>query len=78
MIKGATINTDLLMEKIRESGLKIKYIAKRTGLSVQAFNPKVRGERAFTQPEIIALSLTLNLSPGEVMQIFFNPEFIET
>lgn len=73
MTKEATINTDLLMEKIRESGLKIKYIAKRTGLSVQAFNPKVKGKRAFTQPEIVSLASTLNLSPGEVMQIFFNP-----
>ena len=64
-------NEELLRQKIEESGLKIYFIAKQTGISYQALLNKMRNEREFKVSEIQKLSGILNLSADEKENIFF-------
>lgn len=64
-------NEELLRQKIEESGLKIYFIAKQTGISYQALLNKMRNEREFKVSEIQKLSEILNLSADEKENIFF-------
>ena len=64
-------NEELLRQKIEESGLKIYFIAKQTGISYQALLNKMRNEREFKVSEIQKLSEILNLSAEEREHIFF-------
>lgn len=64
------INTQLLDEKIKDSGLKIQYIIDSLGLSRNGFNMKRKGETPFKKPEIYMLSDILNLSEEEKDSIF--------
>ena len=66
-------NTELLEEKIAESGYKKSYIAKAIGLkSVYGLTKKLRNENEFKAKEINALCDLLNIdSLDEKERIFF-------
>ena len=65
-------NTNLLLEKIKESGLKIGYIAESLGISYHWFRKKVHNEVAFKAYEIQILCELLNITdPHEKERIFF-------
>lgn len=64
-------NTELLRQKIDESGYKLTYIAEQCGLTYQGFMNKVNNKSDFTAPEIGILRILLKLSPEEVERIFF-------
>lgn len=64
------INTQLLDEKITDSGLKISYICDKLGLSRNGFNKKRKGEIPFKKPEIYLLSVILNLTEEDGNNIF--------
>lgn len=66
-------NTELLEEKIAESGYKKSYIAKAIGLkSVYGLTKKIRNENEFKAKEINALCDLLNIdSLDEKERIFF-------
>lgn len=66
-------NTELLKEKISQSGLKTNYIAKNIGISRASLWNKVNNVRAFTVPEMDRLCAVLNIkSLREREAIFFS------
>ncbi len=65
-------NTDLLRQKIDESGYELSYIANQIGIAPKSLFKKVNNETEFRASEIEALRILLHLSPEECMQIFFN------
>jgi hypothetical protein len=64
-------DTVMLTEKVKNSPLKIGYIASYCQLSRSGFRNKLKGKYPFNQREIIALSDILNLNTQEREQIFF-------
>ena len=64
------INTQLLGQKIKESGLKISFIASELGITQQAFQNKRSGRSGFKKLEKDKLCEMLNISEAEVPYIF--------
>lgn len=65
-------NTTLLKEKIRQSGLKLTFIAQYMGLSRAGLYNKINNKRPFNQYEIDKLCRVLKIkSAKEVEDIFF-------
>ena len=64
-------NTNALRKKIAESGLKIKYIAEKMGITYQGLLNKIDNKTEFTASEIVSLCKILNLSNRERDAIFF-------
>lgn len=64
-------NTELLQEKLNNSGYKMTFVAKELGITYQAFLDKVNNKREFTYGEIISLGQLLHLKGKEVNKIFF-------
>lgn len=71
-------DTKLLRDKIKDSGYKMNYIARKCGLSYQGFLNKVNDVYAFNAREIIIIRDILQLSPEEVQAIFFAEEVDKT
>lgn len=65
-------NTELLDEKIDDSGYRRSWIAKQLGLTSYGFRKKVSGENEFKASEIVALQKILKLSNGERDNIFLS------
>lgn len=66
------VNTLLLVEKIKESGLKREYLASKLGITRQAFLNKVNRKTDFTAREIKILCKELNITKlTEKEEIFF-------
>lgn len=66
-----TTNLELLEKYIKESGYKREYLAKALGLSRASFIYRMRGTRDFTITEVYKLSMILNLSERDIINIFF-------
>lgn len=64
------VDTTLLKENIRKSGLKIKFIAEKTGTSRHTLYNKINGKSEFTASEIVVLTKVLCLSKQERDEIF--------
>lgn len=64
------VNTQLLDEKIEESGLKLGFIVDTLGLSRQGFDKKRKGITPFKAPEIYVLCDLLKISNTERESIF--------
>lgn len=64
-------NTALLREKIDESGYKIRFVAKKIGITYQGFLKKINNESEFKASEIQGLKELLNLTDEERDKIFF-------
>lgn len=65
------MNTVLLEQKISDSGLKKKYIAKEMGLTVATFNNKAKGRTEFLGSEINKLCTILKIdNPKQKADIF--------
>lgn len=64
------INTELLQEKIRDSGLKMGFIAEKLGRSRQALRDKIQGKTEFLPSEIRVLCESLQLTDEERRHIF--------
>lgn len=71
------VDTPILNEKIKLSGLKKKYLAERLNLSHTSLNYKISGKNAFTVPEMVQLSNILGLSYAEIYEIFIKPNMSE-
>lgn len=65
------MNYELLREFIRNSGLKVSFLAGKIGITRQSLRAKINGDRAFTQSEILALKVALRMSDEDFMNIFF-------
>ena len=64
-------NTDLLREKIDQSGYKLRFIAKNIGLTYQGFLNKINNRNEFRANEIQDLYDLLDLTEEERVAIFF-------
>ena len=65
------VNTELLDEKIKESGYKISYIIDKLGISRQAFDKKRKNEYPIKGSEVYVLCDLLRLSDDVKEAIFF-------
>lgn len=65
---------DLLKEKIKDSGLKIIFIAEKTGILRETLYNRLNGKGEFTASEIVALSDVLRLSKADRDRIFLSPK----
>ena len=50
------VNTELLQKKIKDSGLKMGFIAEKLGRSRQALRGKIKGETEFLPCELLRLT----------------------
>lgn len=71
---GVLTKTNLLIEKIERSGLKINYLANLLGISRTSIRNKINNRTAFKVSEMQQLSQALNLSDDEMKLIFFTTE----
>lgn len=65
------IDTELLQEKLNNSGYKMTFMAHELGITYQAFLDKANNKREFTAGEIKTLGILLHLTGAEVDRIFF-------
>lgn len=69
------INLELLEQKIKDSGLKKDFIAKKCGLSRSGFYKKINNQNDFTVKEINILCEVLSINKlTEKESIFFAKE----
>ena len=64
-------NTELLREKIDQSGYKLRFIAKKIGITYQGLLNKINNRSEFRVNEIQALYDLLGLTEEERVAIFF-------
>jgi predicted transcriptional regulator len=65
-------NTTLLEKLIKDSGLKLSFIAKKLGISRTALYKKIKGVAQFTGPEIKIMCRLLNLKTwAKIEPVFF-------
>lgn len=69
--KRLMTNTELLREKIEQSGYKLQFIAKKVGITYQGLLNKINNKSEFRANEIQALYDLLGLSEAERVAIFF-------
>lgn len=67
------VNTDLLNEKIEQSGLRVGYIVDTLGLSRNGFDLKRNGKNAFRMSEVYVLCSLLNITDKEEKSKIFYP-----
>lgn len=67
-------NRELLRKRIKESGIKMKYLASECGITAQAFSSKMVGKSEFNATEMAVLREKLELSDGDFLTIFFDTE----
>lgn len=67
----ALTNTEMLEQKIKDSGYRIEYVAEKCGLSSQGLLKKRNNETEFKASEILILKTLLNLTDEETNEIFF-------
>jgi len=65
------VDTQLLDEKIEQSGLYLKFIIEKLGISRNGFDKKRKGKTPFRTAEIYVLSDLLHLSDEDKTLIFF-------
>lgn len=65
------VNTQLLEQKIANSGYKLGFIANNIGISRQSFHKKLKGQTSFRFAEVYVLRDLLKLSSEEEQAIFF-------
>lgn len=64
-------NTELLQEKLNNSGYKMTFVVKELGITYQALLNKLNNKCEFTAGEITALGILLHMTGKEVDRIFF-------
>lgn len=65
-------NTELLRNKIDESGMTMVAISEKAGISRETLYNKVNGKTEFTASEIVAMTSILSLTKKERDNIFLN------
>ena len=70
MVKTQYVDTSLLNEYIKNSGMKIGNIAENLGISRQAFDAKRNGRIAFRASEVYVVCDLLRIPADERPKIF--------
>lgn len=72
VVKTHNIDTELLDQYIKNSGLRITYIHETLGITRQAFDKKRKGVVAFRQSEVYVLCDLLRITDAaEKAKIFY-------
>ena len=66
------LNTNLLREKINDSGITITALADKLGLTRETFYNRLANKSEFKASEIVKLTNILRLTKPERDAIFFN------
>lgn len=72
MVKTQDVDTEMLNQYIKDSGLRVGYIVNTLGISRQAFDKKRKGVTAFRAPEVYVLCDLLKI-PAEMKPKIFLP-----
>lgn len=64
------VDIDKLKAKISESGMMLKTISERSGITPPTLSRRLKGESDFTADEIVRLSKALKLKASERNDIF--------
>lgn len=65
-------NSEKLIQRIQQSGLKKSYIAKTLGIDPKTLKNKINGETEFKESEMNAMWKLLGITdPAEKIAIFF-------
>ena len=67
-------DTELLSQKIKDSGYKVVFLADKVGLTPQGFYKKLQDGSDWTFTQVMRLQELLRLTKDEIDDIFFNPE----
>jgi len=67
-------NTVELKKAIRESGIKLNYLAKKMGITRTSLSMKINNTSSFKAGEMYLLSEIIGLSDTQAKPIFFNAE----
>lgn len=70
MVKTQDVDTELLNEYIKKSGLRMDYIIQTLGISRQAFDRKRKGMTSFRAPEVYVLCDLLKIPDDIKPKIF--------
>ena len=65
------VDTQLLEDKIKASGLKNSFIIEKLGISAQAYGKKKNNQTPFRVSEVFVICSLLNISDDEKAEIFF-------
>ena len=65
------INTKLLEDKIRESGIKKKFLAEKLGMSRQTLNASISNKTEFKVSHVPVICDVLGIEDHERDRIFF-------
>lgn len=65
------VDTKLLDEKIKASGIKVSFLIKQLGLSPQGFYKKKNGHTKWRGAEMYVVKDVLRLSELEAQKIFY-------
>lgn len=65
------VNTQYLENKIRESGLKMKFIAESLGINLHSLRNKITNKTHFRSAEVFCLCYLLGITKEEKEAIFF-------
>lgn len=68
------VNTQLLEECIKNSGLKQSFIIEKLGISAQAYNKKKNNETPFRVAEVYVICDLLHITDDMKTKIFFDKE----
>lgn len=68
------VNTQLLDDKITESGLKVSFIIEKLGLSHNGFYKKKNGVTPFRTAEVYVLCDLLRITDPEEKEKIFSPK----
>lgn len=61
-----------LKDKIKANGFKLEFIANKLEINPNTLSKKLNGVNDFNWSEVEILSLLLNLSDNDKLEIFFN------
>lgn len=73
MVKTQYVDTELLDEYIKKSGLRIGFLHENLGISRQAFDKKRKGDISFRVPEVYVLCDLLHIPEDVKPKIFCLP-----
>ena len=65
-------NIDLLKEKIKDSGIPMTVLARKSGIVRETLYNRLSGVGDFTTSEVMGLTKALKLTKSERDQIFLN------
>jgi DNA-binding phage protein len=66
-------DNEMLLSKIKESGMTMTAVAKKTGIDRTTLYNRLKGIGEFTASEIVSLSNVLHLTKPERDKIFLTP-----